>query len=203
MDRRLILGAAGLALLAALVAVLAFTGSQAEDQTLAYNVSWTVEPGPATTRSGELEEGRNETYAFPLDRANITEVTVQLAWQDDVGQPDKFLVEATPPGGDPLANASRNGTVNLTFPIQAPPEMGVVEASNRSQAHERIAQEAAREANGTWEIEVTLEDAPGRRPVPGASDVETEPDGSNSYELTFAHEAYHAELGEPHPPATN
>lgn len=199
MDRRVMFAAAGLALLAALVAVLAFTGSEADNRPLAYGVDWPVEPGPATTRSGELEEGRNETYAFELDRTNVTEVSVQLAWEDDVGEPDEFELRVTPPDGSTATNTSRNETVNLTFDIQGPPNLGVVEAVNRSQASDRVAQEAFRDGNGTWEVRVTLEDAPGRRPVPGAN-LETEPDGSNSYELTFAHEAYHAEIGDPRPP---
>lgn len=199
MDRRLVLAAAGLALLAALVAVLAFTGSEADNRPLAYGVDWPVEPGPATTRSGELEEGRNETYAFELERPNVTRVRIQLAWEDDVGQPDEFQLWVDPPEGSPATNASRNGTVNLTFPVQDPPDLEVVEASNRSNVRERVAEESLWEGNGTWQVRVSLEDAPGRRPVPGA-DLETEPDGANTYELTFAHEAYHAEIGDPRPP---
>lgn len=199
MDRRVLVGAVGVVLLAALVAVLAFTGSEADEGPLAYGVEWPVEPGPATTRTGELEEGRNETYSFELDRPNVTEVRLELAWEDDVGEPDRFQLRAVPPNGTPVTNASRNGTLNVTFELQPPPETATVEAENRSQARQRLDERATRAGAGTWEVQVTLEEAPGRRPVPGA-DLETEPDGSNSYELTFAHQAFHAELGEAGPP---
>lgn len=199
MDRRVLVGAVGVVLLAALVAVLAFTGSEADGRSLAYDVEWPVEPGPATTRSGQLEEGRNDSYTFELDRPNVTEVRLQLTWEDDGGQPDRFQLRAAPPNGTAVTNASRNETINLTFELQQPPELATVEAENRSQAQQQVAQQATRAGAGVWEVEVTLEDAPGRRPVPGA-DLETEPDGSNSYELTFAHDAFHAELGEAGPP---
>lgn len=199
MDRRVLVGAVGVVLLAALVAVLAFTGSEADGRPLAYDVEWPVEPGPSTTRSGTLEEGRNASYTFELDRPNVTEVRLQLSWEDDSGDPDRFQLRAAPPNGTAVTNASRNETINLTFELQQPPGLDTVEAQNRSQAQQQVAQRATRAGGGVWEVEVTLEEAPGRRPVPGA-DLETEPDGSNSYELTFAHEAFHAELGEAAPP---
>jgi hypothetical protein len=200
MDRRVLVVAAAAVLVAALVAVLAFSGSEAGNQPLAYNVEWPVEPGPSTTRSDELAEGRNETYTFELARANVTEVTVTLTWEDDTGEPDRFSLEVRPPNGTPATNASRNGTIELAFPLQTAPQQGSLEAQNRSQAREQADEQATDRGRGDWEVQVTLEDAPGRRPVPGAEDVETEPDGSNSYELTFAHEAFHAELGEARPP---
>lgn len=196
----MILGAAGLVLAAALVAVLAFTGGEAEDTPLAYEVSWPVEPGPATVRSSQLDEGRNESYQFALDRSNVTEVTVRLGWDDDVGEADRFRLRVTPPNGSPVEETSRNESINLTFEFNDPPDLDSVEASNRSEANQRIRQEATDAGRGTWQAHVTLMDAPGRRPVPEASQLETEPDGSNRYNVTFAHQAFYAELGEAGPP---
>jgi hypothetical protein len=200
MDRRLWFGVAAIALLAGLVAVLAFTGGDADATPLAYEVDWPVEQGPATVREGQLEEGRNETHKLELDRANVTRVTVRLDWTDDVGQPDEFRLWAAPPNGTPKTNASRNETVELTFAIDTPPELATVQAVNRSQARERLADRASQDGQGTWTVRVTLEDAPGRRPVAEAPDLETEPDGANSYNLTFAHHVYFAKLGDPAPP---
>lgn len=200
MDRRLLFGAAAVLLLAGLVAVLAFTGGEAEQTPLAYSVEWPVEPGPTTVRSDDLDEGRNESYTFQLDRANVTRVAVQLAWEDDVGRPDEFRIEVTPPNGTPVTNASRNETVNVTFDLQQAPAVSVVEATNRSEARQRLAEQATSGGQGTWQVRVTLTDAPGRRPVPEAPQLETEPDGSNSYNLTFGHHAFYAEIGDPGPP---
>jgi hypothetical protein len=200
MDRRLLLAAAALVLLGALVAALAFTGGDADTQPLAYAVEWPVDEGPTTTRNDELEENRNETYRFDLNRSNVTRVRVQLTWEDDVGEPDEFRVRVAPPNGTPATNSSRNGTINLTFELQEPPSLGVVEAHNRSQARLQVADEDEGVGRGAWTVRVTLSDAPGRRPVPGAEDVETEPDGSNSYEVSFGHETFYAELGEARPP---
>lgn len=200
MDRRLVFGGAALLLLMALVGVLAFTGGEADATPLAYDVEWPVEPGPATLRSDELEEGRNDSYDFELDRQNVTQVTVQLDWEDDVGRPDQFRLEVTPPNGTPVANTSRNETINLTFPLQEVPGSTVVEATNRSQARDRLAEEATSAGQGTWQARISLEDAPGRRPVSEAPQLETEPDGANSYNLTFAHRSFYAELGDPGPP---
>lgn len=196
----MLLGAAGLVLVAALVAVLAFTGGEAEDTELAYQVSWPVEPGPATVRSSQLDEGRNESYEFELDRSNVTEVTVQLGWDDDVGQPDRFRLSVTPPNGSTVEETSRNESINLTFEFDDPPDLETVQARNSSEASQRLRQEATDGGRGTWQAQVTLEDAPGRRPVPEASQLETEPDGSNRYNVTFAHHSFYAELGEAEPP---
>lgn len=200
MDRRVWFGAAALALLAALVAVLALTGGDAEATPLAYEVDWPVEQGPSTMKEGDLEEGRNETHTFDLERANVTFVTVELDWTDDVGDPDEFRLEATPPNGTTVSNVSRNETIELTFPLREPPQLNVVEAMNRSHARGQVADEATADGQGDWEVRVSLQDAPGRRPVSGAPALETEPDGSNSYNLTFSHRAYFAELGEATPP---
>lgn len=199
MDRWVWLGAAALALLAGLVAVLAFTGGEAGSTPLAYGVEWPVEEGPSTVEESELEEGRNETHTFELARANVTHVTVTLTWSDDVGQPDEFRLAVHPPNGTEIANASRNETIEIGFPLASPPQLDLVEAANRSQARERVAEEASEAGQGTWEVVVSLADAPGRRPVPGA-DLETEPDGSNTYNLTFSHRAFYAEIGEAVPP---
>lgn len=200
MDQRVWLGAAALALLAGLVAVLAFTGGDPDATPLAYGVEWPVEDGPSTVEEGQLEEGRNETHTFELERANVTEVTVWLNWTDDVGDPDEFSLEVRPPNGTPVANASTNESIELTFTLREPPQLNVVEAVNRSQAHDRVGQEAGDAGQGTWETVVSLESAPGRRPVAQAPELETEPDGSNGYNVTFSHRAFYADVGEPAPP---
>lgn len=202
MDQWVWLGGATLVLAAAFVGALALTGGEADAQPLAYDVSWPVEQGPATTRSDELREGQSETYTFELERANVTNVTVVLEWEDDVGEPDTFHMEVTAPNGTTVANASANETIRFPFDVADPPELETVEATNRSLARERLADESTDEGQGTWQVEVTLEEAPGRRPIPGAQ-LETEPDGGNGYQLTFAHDAFHGELGDPRPPASN
>jgi len=200
MDRRVWLGAAALALLAGLVAVLAFTGGDADATALAYGVEWSLEEGPATVEEGELEEDRNRTHTFELSRANVTEVTVRLNWTDDVGEPDEFRMEVRPPNGTPITNTSRNETIETALELRPVPQLDIVEAVNRSMARQQVDQAASEEGQGTWEIQVSLEDAPGRRPVSEAPDLETEPDGSNSYQVTFSHRVFYAELGPASPP---
>lgn len=202
MDRRLVLGVVGVLLLATLVAVLAFTGKEADTQPLTYEVDWPVEPGPATTRSDELEEGRNESYTFSLERPNVTQVTVELNWTDDTGEPDRFRLEVTPPNGERVSNESENGTIAFDFEFAEPPTLANVTAANESQAREEVANMSTSQGQGSWEVTVTLVQAPGRQPVSGAPQIETEPDGSNSYNLTFAHEAFRAEISDPRPPGT-
>lgn len=199
MDQRVWLGAAALGLALALVGVLALTGGEAEDRPLAYDVAWLVEQGPATTREDELEEGRSQTYTFDVRQANVTNVSVRLDWDDDVGQPDTFTVEVRPPEDPAAVNTSENETIDLRFAVGQAPRLAVLEATNRSQARDRVAEEASSAGQGSWEIEVTLEDAPGHRPLPGTQ-LETEPDGANDYELTFTYDVFHAEIGDPRPP---
>lgn len=200
MDRRLVFGAAGLVLLAGLVGVLAFSGEEAETQPLVYNVSWPVEPGPAVLRTDELQENRSERYAFELNRPNVTRVTVRLNWTDDVGDADRFRVRVVPPEGQPVVNESANGSLAVRLPLATPPAVNAVSAENRSHVRSQLLDEARETGRGTWQVNVTLLEAPGRRPVAQAPQLETEPDGSSEYNLTFAHRAFHAEIASPQPP---
>lgn len=202
MDNRVVIGAGALLLLAALVGVLAFTSDEADTQPLAYPVTWALEPGPSTTRSDTLEEGRNETYTFELSRPNVTRVTVRLNWTDDVGDPDRFRVRAVPPNGSPAVNESTNGSVTLPFDVAVVPTSSTVTGESEAEARNRTLEEATDAGQGAWQVRVTLLEAPGRRPVAEAPQLETEPDGSNGYNLTFAHRAFHAELGDPQPPGS-
>lgn len=201
MDQRFVLGGVAIVLLATLVGVLALTGDEAETEPLVYEVSWPVEPGPAETRSDELQEGRNETYTFPLERPNVTRVSVELNWTDDTGEPDRFRVRAAPPNGSAVTNESTNGTIVLTFDVGDTPDLSNVTAENESQARREADSRSTLAGQGPWQVKVTLVEAPGRQPISEAPDLETEPDGSNSYELTFAHEAFRAELSDPRPPS--
>lgn len=202
MDRRLVLAAAALVLLAGLVGVLAFTGGDSQSQPLAYDVSWPVEPGPSRMRSGELQEGRNDSYTLELDRENVTQVSVELNWTDDVGEPDRFRLWVLPPNASAASNESTNGSITLAFDYPTLPDTETITAPNRSQAREHAMEYSTSEGTGDWSVRVTLVNAPGRQPVPDAPQLETEPDGSNSYNLTFSHDAFRAEIGQPGPPGT-
>lgn len=200
MDRRVWVAAIALLLVVTFGAVLAFTGEEADATPLAYGVDWSIDQGPSTVREDELEEGRNDTYTFELERANLTTVSINLSWEDDVGEPDRFSLWVAPPEGEPKTNTSSNETVTLRFPIQDPPALDTVEALDREEARTRLNEEASTDGQGTWRVRVTLEEAPGRRPIPQAPSLETQPDGANSYEVTFGHQAFFSDLGDPTPP---
>ncbi len=193
-------GAGAAVLIAALFGVFAYESDQAEVPMQTFPVSWPVDPGPATTHTGELEEDESSNVTVALSASNVTRVEVSLTWTDDVGQPDEFRLTVQPPGGAARQANATNGTILLTFPMRAPPAVDHFNTTTRTQATERASSHASQGGLGDWGITVTLEDAPGQRPVPNAPELEIEPDGSNSFELSFRYEAYRANLGDPDPP---
>jgi len=201
MDRRVIVGAVAVLVLAGtLVTVLVFQSDNAEVSSLEYPVSWPVQPGAERTKSGELQENESAQHKFELSTRNVTRIAVTLEWTDDGGDPDKFELSVQPPDGEPRTNASKNETIQMTFERAEVPTVENFMAPNRSAAHDSMTDRATSQGQGNWSVEVTLTSAPGQRPIDDAPDLETEPDGSNSYELTLSHEAYRGELGEARAP---
>lgn len=198
MDRRLVISIAGGVLLAvALVGVLLAEADDGGRTVLTFPIAWSTEDGPTSTRTGTLEEGENESFGIGVAPTNVTEVEVRLVWEDDVGERDTFRLSVTPPGGPERTNASRNGTVVLTFPLASVPDAQSINASDpeaaRQQALDRF---TTRQGQGTWNVTVTLESAPGQRPVPNAPQLETEPDGSNDYQMSVSFSRYTGQVAD-------
>lgn len=192
MERTVLVGVAGGVLLAAtLVGVLYLEAGDAPEPSLAFELAWSTEQGPSATQSGTLQEGENATLPAAVQEPNVTEVEVRLVWQDDVGDRDRFRLNVTPPEGAMRTNTSRNGTVVLRFPFASVPNATQINASSRPAARELVAERFGTTAGvGNWTVQVTLVSAPGQRPVSEAPQLETEPDGENTYRLRFSYDRY-------------
>lgn len=197
-QRRLVVSiVGGVLLVAALVGVLLAEAGDTPDPIVAFPVSWSVDNGPPETRSDTLAEGESTTYEIEVGEPNLTRVEVRLVWQDDVGRPDRFRMDLTPPQGSTQKNASRNGTVVLEVPLAPVPDAATVNATDPQEARQAALERfQARQGVGTWTITVTLEDAPGQQPVSGAPQIETEEDGANDFQLRFTYARYGATVTE-------
>lgn len=195
MDRRH--GAAivvGILLAGALAGVLWAEAREGPDPVLAFPASWSTETSQPATHEDELDEGESETYTFAVTQRNLTRAEARLVWEDDSGGRDRFRVNLTTPDGQLYTNASMNGTIGLPVEVAQVPEASTVNGTDLAAARQRAQDRyASTLGQGTWTVQVTLESAPGQRPVPG-QEVEVEGDGSNSYQLQFAYETYAVEL---------
>jgi len=198
METRHVVGAAAaLALVLALAGVLWAEAREAPEPLVGFEATWTTEAADPFTGSGELEEGESAEYAVLVPEANLTRAEARLVWEDDSGQPDRFRVNVTTSEDRLHTNASRNGTVTVSVNGSQVPEASTVEATDRDEARERaVDRYTSTVGQGTWTIQVTLEDAPGQRPVPG-SQVELDEDGSNDFQLQFDRWHYQVELATP------
>ncbi len=196
MDRRLAIAIAGGVVLAVgLVGVLLVEADDASDPVLTFPISWSTEEGPPETRSETLDEGENATYAIQIPETNLTHVEARLVWEDDSGDRDRFELAVTPPGGATQTNASRNGTVVIDVQQAPVPTASTVNASDPDAAREQAQRRYASErGQGVWTVRVTLTDAPGQRPVPGAPELEIEQDGSNDFQLRVTYERYTGQI---------
>lgn len=192
----------GLALVAGLVVVFAYEASTTPEATLVYPVTWSVQEAGASERTAELEEDEAAAFQFNVSARNLTTVRILLAWEDDVGQPDRFnLTVVDPFTGQTRTRSATNGSIPLVYTLSSVPDVGNLSAPDRGRAQERLNQDHARQAGtGSWQVTVRLEDAPGQRPVPAAEELETQPDGANSFSLSIRYNAYAAQVGAPRAP---
>lgn len=197
MDRKVLVGiGAGVFLAATLVGALFIEASNDPAPRLAFPLTWTTEEGPATTQRGELQEGENETVPVGLSARNVTEVQVRLVWQDDGGERDRFRLTVAPPDGPERSNESRNGSIVLRFRLGSVPVATTVNGTTHAEAVERATSRfSSSQGTGNWTTRVTLLEAPGVRPVAEAPQLETQPDGNNTYRLRFSYESYRAQVG--------
>lgn len=189
----------GAVLLVGMIGVFLYEAQNAPTPNLTFPVRWSVDDGSQVQRNGELEEDEEQDFSFDLPRPNATRVQIQLTWEDDVGQPDRFNLTITNPATQQTETfSSDNGTISVTYPLNPVPEVANVTAAEASQARQMIADEHTGQlGQATWPATVTLVSAPGQRPVPQAGSIETQPDGENSFRISFSFEIYRGTVQEP------
>ncbi|MDX1611499.1 MAG: hypothetical protein R3185_03955 [Candidatus Thermoplasmatota archaeon] len=182
-----------------LVGVLVYEAGRTPDPSLTFPVTWSTSPAGGQERQGDLEEEENETFTFQLGSPNVTSVQVALTWTDDSGDPDRFNLSVVGPDGiEPVRRNGSNGSVVLRIPVAPVPTVEQAQGPSRDRVEASLARSHASSAGvGGWQVTVGLEDAPGQRPVPQAQDLETQPDGSNSFVLTFSYTVYRAQVADP------
>lgn len=188
----------GAVLLAGMIGVFIYEAQNAPATSLTFPVRWTVDDASQVQRNGQLDEGQERDLRFNLSRSNATSAQIRLTWEDDVGQPDRFNLTITNPATQQTETfSSTNGTISVTYPLNPVPEVANVTAEDASQARQRLAEEhTGRLGQAIWPATVTLVDAPGQRPVPQAGSIETQPDGQNSFQISFSYEAYRGTVQE-------
>ncbi len=196
MDRGSVMLVAGGVLLAAgFVAASWWESSQRPDPILEFPVSFSEQFSPVVVDEGHLEEGDNETYAFRIDDLNVSWTETRLVWEEDSGEVSTFRVNVTSPWGQTWTNETRDEVVVVRVDVVEVPQGGWVNATGVGEADASAFQRFASERGmGLWEVEVTLVEAPGQRPIPGSS-IETRPDGDNSYDLQFRYAFFEGTVG--------
>ncbi len=188
----------GAVLLAGMIGVFVYEAQNAPAPSLTFPVRWSVDDGSQVQRNGELEEGQEQDFGFNLSRPNATSVQIRLTWQDDVGQPDRFNLTITNPATQQTETfSSTNETISVTYPLNPVPEVANVTATDASQARQMLTEEhTSRLGQAIWPATVTLVSAPGQRPIPQAGSIETQPDGQNSFQISFSYDAYRGTVQE-------
>lgn len=190
----LVLVLGGLALAAGFVSATWWESSQRPAPVVEFPVSWSTELSPSVVHDGHLEEGNNESYAFTVRDANITWTETRLVWEEDSGETSTFRVNVTSPWGETWTNETNDEIVVVEVHVAEVPGASSVNATSQAEATDSAYNRfVSVRGQGTWEVEVTLVEAPGQRPVPG-SDVETQPDGDNDYQIQFRYETYQASV---------
>lgn len=170
--RRIVVGFALGALLAAVLGSYAYEFSQGGGSSYQLTYPIVSEDGP--TARGRASEGTATTVPFSISTLNVTSVVFELSWTDDVGAPDEFELRV-----QNQSVRSADGKARLEFASLAiPPGRSRELAPNGEEAAARA---SAPVAGPAWSVEVLLVSAPGESPVPG---VVVRADGQNEWTLS-------------------
>lgn len=180
MNKDTIVGIVGaVALLAAMVGVFKYEGSQAQSTlgSQSFDLTWTTEDaaGPSVDGTSPLRGATEETLV--IGDANITRITFTLTWTATAGADTLKLTVVPPEGSGLAANTSseeNDGELDLVFDIpNTVPPAATVFGNSEEHAKSRLADTNTKLAGtGNWTVTVEFVDATGVVPLPGAPPVQ-------------------------------
>ncbi len=158
-----------------------------------YPVNWVAEESYTDTISETLAEGEATSTLAQANATGLRAFRAELTWTDDVGSADRFRLTIVAPDGTEVGQREgQSGRITLEVPIQPPPEIDEVSARDAEEAELFARSYLDPEAGqGNWTVLVELLEAPGEN----TAGMETEPDGSNAFELQVRITTHHPELG--------
>lgn len=137
-----------------------------------YEASWPTTVQTGSQLAGYTPENETTTVDLDLPRANLTQVTVNLTWEDDnetadqETAPDELELVLEAPDGtrsEPVAASNPPGgevSVEASLTVQPPPAGGTVHATDRGQARARATASAIDASPvGAWKAHVTVREA--------------------------------------------
>lgn len=186
--------AVGLAGAAVLIAAMAGVFFYERAQFGTYAVAWEQTEAGSVLEGGTLEEQASQSYTFTADADRLSRIVLTLSWTDDVGDEDTFEVAYEGPNGTYADTMEATSSpLVIEVPIHEAPGTSTVTARGAEDARAQLNTSASwTNGTGDWTVTVTLVDAPGEQAPIGGQ--ETDPDGSQDYELAFTYERWEPSL---------
>lgn len=177
-----------------LVAAMAGVFFYERSQFSSYEVAWQAQEAGTASDDGSLDEGASQDHTFTADGEGLSTVRVTLTWTDDVGQPDTFEVTVQGPNGTYSdSDDGASSPLEVEVPIHEAPDTTTATGRSLEDARDQANASATwTDGTGDWTVTVTLVDAPGEQTPVGGQ--ETDPDGSQEYELAFSYERWEPSL---------
>lgn len=162
-----------------------------------YYIVGTTSSGSLSLSSSEpTTEGSTDSMDVVIDTLNVTKVEFTFSYQDDVpgileGDNDEFEIQITAPDGRSetliITSGETTGTVEFVFSDTPPDSISNKTFDTVKEARKKAEEYRNTTGNGTYSVDVTATNCPGRRPIGG---IFFDMDNGNDWSISIEYSHY-------------